>query len=93
MHLARPDGWTKYVMTTMNKEVEKSGQRETFFTTLHGSYLHLAVPGTLEVAWEVVKNLHAAESENDGTGDEEETILWGNSKTKEILALGIPSTE
>lgn len=60
LHLVRPDALNACVVATMDTEEGRSVQGQMLFKTLCGRYLRRAVAGILRVAWEVVKDVHAA---------------------------------
>lgn len=45
------------------------------------------------MAWEVVKDVYAAEFDNDGLGEEEGRAVFEHSERKETVALWAPSAE
>lgn len=74
------DAWTGCVVTTLNTEVKWSGQRQTLFPTVYGSYRRRAVSGILTVPWEAVKNVPAPEFSSEGMMNEEETTVCKSSE-------------
>lgn len=73
----------------MDSEVERGGQKHTLLSTLCESYLRLAVADILKVAWRALKDVHAAESSNDGIQNENRKIVWGEpGKNRDCNASG-----
>lgn len=87
MHLARLDAWISCVVMTIDIEVRRGGRRQTLFSVSHGRYLHRAVGSVLKMAWEALKDIHAAEFDNDGMGDGKERAMCGNSEGLATVAL------
>lgn len=74
----------------MDTEVGRGGQKQTLFTTLHERYLRRAVTGILKVAWEVVKDLHAAKFDRYGMRDDKGRAGCENSVRIAALAQCVP---
>lgn len=56
-------------------------------------YLRRAVTGILKVAWGVVTNVHAAELDKTGMGDEEDRAVSGNSEKVATVAFLVPAAD